>query len=185
MQAGQWQGEGPDGRRGRRRARQVARWLGGCAVVWLAGSGCTKQVIARETTFPGATAPSVTGGPPGTPGDAASGMAAIDRFLGGVKAQDLQAMSAVWGNAKGLARDQMKRDELEKRLVIMQCLLQHDRYVVAPDRARLAVGGRQEIQIDLTRGSLTARTKFVTLQGSDGRWVVEDIDLLPLKDFCR
>jgi hypothetical protein len=112
-------------------------------------------------------------------------MAAIDSFLGAVKAQDLQAMSAVWGNAKGLARDQMKRDELEKRLVIMQCLLQHDRYAVAPERARLAVGGRQEHQIDLTRGTLTARTKFVTLLGSDGRWLVEDIDLLPLKEFCR
>ena len=175
---------------GRGRVRQVARWLGGCAVVWTVGSGCAKQVIARETTFPGATAPSVTAGPAVSSGAAASGMltsgmAAVDSFLGAVKAQDLQAMSAVWGNAKGLARDQMKRDELEKRLVIMQCLLQHDRYVVGPDRARLAVGGRQEIPIDLTRGALTARTKFVTLQGPDGRWVVEDIDLLPLKDFCR
>ena len=181
MQAGQWQGEQ---RMAGRRTWQMTRWLWGCAVLLAVGAGCAKQVIARETSFPGATAPSVAVEAPAAPG-AASGMAAIDSFLGAVKAQDLQAMSAVWGNAKGLARDQMKRDELEKRLVIMQCLLQHDRYAVAPERARLAVGGRQEHQIDLTRGTLTARTKFVTLLGSDGRWLVEDIDLLPLKEFCR
>jgi len=165
-------------------ARRMARLAVGGLALFTAMGGCAKQVITRETTFPGSTAPAVTPVPPDTPG-AASGLAAVAGFLGAVKAQDLQGMSAVWGNAKGLARDQMKRDELEKRLVIMQCLLQHDRYEVAPERARLSVGGRQEHQIDLTRGTLTARTKFITLQGADGRWLVEDIDLLPLKEFCR
>jgi len=181
VQAGQRQAENPGGGR---QARRMARLAGGSLVLFTAMGGCARQVIARETSFPGATAPTVAAVPPGTPG-AASGLAAVAGFLGAVKAQDLQGMSAVWGNAKGLARDQMKRDELEKRLVIMQCLLQHDRYEVAPERARLAVGGRQEHQIDLTRGTLTARTKFITLQGADGRWLVEDIDLLPLKEFCR
>ena len=39
-------------------------------------------------------------------------------------------MSMIWGTEKGLARDQMSREELEKRLVIMQCSLNHDSWKI-------------------------------------------------------
>ena len=49
------------------------------------------------------------------------------QFMGAVKAQDLQAMGAVWGSDKGAARDNMDRTELDKRLVILQQCYDHDR----------------------------------------------------------
>ena len=94
-------------------------------------------------------------------------------------------MSALWGNAKGLARDQLKRDELEKRLIIMQCLMQNDRHAFAEERPRLQTGGRQEHTVDLTKGNLTARTTITTVTGPNGRWLVEDVDVTKLRDFCR
>lgn len=94
-------------------------------------------------------------------------------------------MSGQWGNAKGLARDQFKRDELEKRLIVMQCLMQHDSYTYPEERARLVTGGRQEYLVELTRGNIKARTTFTTVTGPNGRWLVEDVDVTKLKDFCR
>jgi len=94
-------------------------------------------------------------------------------------------MSALWGNAKGLARDQFKREELEKRLIVMQCLIQHDKANYPEDRPRLVTGGRQEFQVELTRGGTSARTAFTMVQGPGGRWLVEDVDVAKLRDFCR
>jgi hypothetical protein len=59
-----------------------------------------------------------------------------------VKAQDLQTMSAVWGTSRGPAREQIAREELEKRLIIIQCKLDHEQWSYAEDRAAVA-GGRQ------------------------------------------
>jgi hypothetical protein len=30
-----------------------------------------------------------------------------------------------------------------------------------------------------------ARTTIMTVAGPDGRWLVEDVDVTKLKDFCR
>ena len=58
---------------------------------------------------------------PGAPG-AATPAAAVDAFLAAAKAEDLQAMSAVWGTPTGSVRDQIPRDELDKReIYIIRC----------------------------------------------------------------
>ncbi|WP_411280825.1 hypothetical protein [Gemmatimonas sp.] len=147
-------------------------------------SACTRTIQSTETSIPGAAAPSVRGEAPDAVG-AATGKVAVEGFLRAVKAQDLQTMSAIWGTVKGAARDQMKREDLEKRLIIMQCTLTHDRWVFLEDRPRLQTGGRQEFQIELTQGPRSAKTSIVTVSGPGGRWFVEDINLLPLKEFCR
>ena len=116
---------------------------------------------------------------------AATPKAAVEGFLRAAKAQDLQTMSAIWGTAKGAARDQMKRDDLEKRLIIMQCTLTHDKWIYLEDRPRLQTGGRQAFQVELTQGQRSAKTSILTVSGPGGRWFLEDIDLLPLKEFCR
>lgn len=146
-------------------------------------SACARQVVSTETALPGAAAPSA-GGAPSTVGGA-SGRATVEAFLAAVNAQDLQAMSGLWGNAKGLARDQLKREELEKRLIIMQCLMQHDKAVFVEERPRLQTGGRQEFVLTLTKGKDTAKTAIVTVPGPGGRWLVEDVDVTKLRDFCR
>lgn len=147
-------------------------------------SACTRAIQSTETSIPGAATPSVRADAPDAVG-AVSGKVAVETFLKAVKAQDLQTMSAVWGTTKGAARDQMKRADLEKRLIIMQCTLTHEKWVFLEDRPRLQTGGRQEFQLELFQTGRSAKTSILTVSGPGGRWFVEDINLLPLKDFCR
>lgn len=109
---------------------------------------------------------------------------AVEGFMTAVKATDLQAMSALWGNEKGPARDRFSRDELDKRLIVMQCLLQHDRWSFVEDSPRLSTGGRQAWAIGLTRKNASARTTLTTVPGPGGRWFLLDADLQPLREFC-
>ncbi len=146
-------------------------------------SACARQAVSTDLSIPGATTPSV-GAAPTTVG-AASGRAAVETFLAAVKAQDLQGMSGLWGNSKGLARDQLKRDELEKRLIIIQCLMQHDQAVFLEERPRLQTGGRQEHLVTLSKGKNSANTVITTIVGPEGRTLVEDVDVSKLRDFCR
>jgi hypothetical protein len=146
-------------------------------------SACARQAVSTSVNLPGAAEPSAGAAPAGV--GAASGRSAVETFLIAVNNQDLQGMSALWGNARGLARDQLKREELEKRLVIMQCLMQHDTFGYAEERPRLLAGGKQEHLVTLARGKQTATTTIVTVLGQNGRWLVEDVDVTKLRDFCR
>lgn len=158
-------------------------WRGMLLAGTLAVSACTRQVVSTGTSLPGgAVAPSV-GESPSAIG-ASSSRAVVESFLKAVNAQDLQAMSGLWGNAKGLARDQLKREELEKRLIVMQCLIQHDTVTFPEDRGRLQTGGRQEFLVELTKGKIVARTTITAVAGPGGRWLVEDVDVAKLRDFC-
>ncbi len=154
------------------------------AAALLITSACARQAVSTDLSLPGPVAPpSIGASPAGTVG-AATGRGAVEAFMGAVKAQDLQAMSGLWGNEKGLARDQYKRDELEKRLVIMQCLLQHDVFRFVEAGPRLQTGGRQEHLVELKKAKLTAQTTVTTVGGPGGRQLVEDIDVSKLRDFC-
>ena len=109
------------------------------------------SAACRTAAPPAATS---KGGPlPGAP----TPQAAVDGFLGAVKSEDLQAMSIVWGNTKGPARDAFGRDELEKRELIMQCYLLHDSYRVVNEAPGAA--GRRLFRVSLTKGKLTRETK--------------------------
>ncbi len=112
----------------------------------LASVACTKKVV--ETTIspaPGSPTSAQLAVPlaPGQIG-ATTSRGAVEAFLTAVKVQDLRGMSAVWGNDKEPAAAHMKRDELEKRLIVMQCMLAHDKWQFAEDRARLVTGGSHE-----------------------------------------
>ena len=137
------------------------------AVLLVMGSACKSAPVAQGGPTTGASSPK----------------AAVDGFLGAVKAQDLQAMSNVWGNKKGPARAAIERSELEKRELIMQCYLGHDSYNVLNDSP--GEGGRRLFRVSLTKGRLTRETKFTTIEGPSGRWYVEDVDLAPTSDLCK
>lgn len=113
---------------------------------------------------------------------AGSSRAAVEQFMSAVKQADLQAMSTIWGNEKGPGRDQFKRDELEKRLVIMQCRMQHDRFVFLDDTPSLQAGGKQVWPVQLTRKRVNAKVSLTTVLGPRGRWFLNNAD--PLPDFC-
>ena len=92
-------------------------------------------------------------------------------------------MSIIWGSDKGPARDQIERQELEKRELIMQCMLTHDRFRILTEAP--ATGGKRVFRVELQRGSLTRATNFTSVQGPSDRWYVESADLEPVKDLCR
>ena len=109
--------------------------------------------------------------------------AAVQTFLTAVKAQDLQAMSNVWGSEKGPAREIIDdRAELEKREIVMQCYLNHDRYRILDDVA--GQGQERVFRVELTKGSLTRTTTFTTVRGPSDRWFVLTADLEPVKELC-
>jgi len=131
-------------------------------------------------------APASTASAGGSIGAATRGAAAprgaVDAFLAAVRAQDLQAMSVIWGTEKGPARDQIDRAELEKRELIMQNYLCHDSYNILNDV--IGTDGKHNIDVKLNKGKVSATTTFTTVQSSD-RWYVENVKLEPVKDLCK
>lgn len=121
------------------------------------------------------------GGP--TPG-AENSQAAVEQFLFAAKAQDLQAMSAVWGNEESLVRDREDRQQFERRLLILTCHLRHDQSKIGP--AQVGPNGRQLHRVELTQGDKTASPMFTTVRNAkNGRWFVEVFELEPLAPFCK
>jgi hypothetical protein len=121
--------------------------------------------------------------PSGSTG-AASATEAVVAFLSAAKAQDLQAISAVWGNEKSLTRDLVDRQELERRLIIMNCHLRHDESRLAP--AQMGESGRVIINAELIKGNVRATVPFTAVKNSgNDRWYVEDVDLRPARSICN
>jgi hypothetical protein len=113
---------------------------------------------------------------------AKSPKAAVESFLAAVRAQDLQAMAAVWGTDKGPARDAMAPDRLEKSELIMMCYFNHDKFRIGRESVR---EGKQLYAVDLSKGPLNRTTTFYTVKGPSSRWFVENADIAPVQDFCR
>lgn len=121
------------------------------------------------------------------PGVALTGAAAprlaVEQFMAAVKAQDLQAMSIVWGTDKGPARDQMERGELEKREIIMQACYDHDRFRILEEGP--APSGERVVRVEVSRGTNTATPSFMLVKGPSERWYVRDAGITAMKEFCK
>lgn len=109
---------------------------------------------------------------------------ALDAFLASVRSQDLQAMSAVWGDKDGPVRDsrRMTREEMEKRELLLMCYFGHDRYRVLGDAP--GPNGERILQVELIKGTLRRTTNFYLTNGGD-RWYVRSADIEPVKDLCQ
>jgi hypothetical protein len=107
---------------------------------------------------------------------------AAEQFLRAVKANDLQAMSTVWGTQNGPVRETMERTSMEKREIILVCYLTHDTARITGE----APGnqGRRDIRVELKRGNLTRQTTLYTIKGPRDRWYVENVDIAAIRDFC-
>ena len=135
----------------------------------------TGPVGAAPTPAPSATNPNLTG--------AATPRAAVEQFLTAVKAQDIQAMSVLFGTTRGPARDNMDREELEKRLIILQCYFSHDKFRILRDSP--GDGGHRVLAVELTRGTNIRNPAFYTIQGPAGRYYVDNMEIAAVRDFCR
>jgi len=108
---------------------------------------------------------------------------AVERFLGGAKSQDLQEMAVAWGTAKGPAKDQFERPELEKRLIVMQGCYDSDKHRIIDDLPGEA--GKRVLRVELTKGAVTKTPRFTTVKGPSERWYVEDADFAAVTALCR
>ncbi len=122
-----------------------------------------------------------TAGNTGLTGATAPRLAA-EQFLTAVKANDLQAMSTVWGTQNGPVRETMERTSMEKREIILVCYLTHDTSRIIGEAA--GTQGRRDIRVELKRGNLTRQTTFYTIKGPRDRWYVENVDIAAIRDFC-
>lgn len=140
-------------------------------------------LLLAVTACATATTPS-PGAPPSTNDGlgAAAPRLAVDAFLDAVRTEDLQAMGATWGTSQGPARETIERTELEKRVIILQCYLQHNSYRVLSEVPGEA--GRRVVRVELTRGTDKRSPALHTVQGPRGRWYVENVELAAVRDFC-
>ncbi len=115
---------------------------------------------------------------------AGSSEGAVQQFLFAAKAQDLQAMSAVWGDEQSPVRDRADRTEMERRLLIMTCHLRHDESRIGPPTP--GAGGIVTYSVELKQGERSATPLFTTVRNTaSGRWFVKEFDLEAVRQFCR
>ena len=123
---------------------------------------------------------------PGSSGSAVgapSPTAAVEQLLAAARAQDLQAITAVWGDETGLVLDRQPREEVEERAFIIACVLKNDTEKVGD--AVPAGNGHMFVTADLTQGKNAGSIRFeVAPRGN--RWLVAnfDISVLQNKGFC-
>lgn len=108
---------------------------------------------------------------------------AVEQFLSAVRAQDIQAMSVVFGTSHGPSRDNMDRDQLDKRLIILQCYFNHDKFRILGENP--GEDGHRVFVVELTRGRLTRTPRFYAVQGPDRRWFIDNMEIAAVREFCR
>ena len=123
-----------------------------------------------------------TAASPNTPGGATA-REAVQTFLAAAKAQDLQAMSNVWGTSAGPARTTMDRQELEQREIILLCYLKHDSYKITSESP--AANGERVFEVESTYRDLTRAANFFATPGPAGRWYLRAFDNEKLTDICQ
>lgn len=140
-------------------------------------AGCARASTTADNTGRGAATSSgqLTG--------ATTPRLAVEQFLNAVRAQDIQAMGVNFGTLRGPARDNIKSDELEKRLIILQCYFNHDKFRIANENP--GEGGHRVFAVELTRGPQTRVPKFYTIRGPGARWYVDNMEIAAVNDFCR
>lgn len=113
---------------------------------------------------------------------------AVESFLNAVRAEDIQAMGAVFGTSRGALRDTDPEPptsgptQLEKRLIILQCYLEHDTFRVLSEVP--GAGGSRAVRVELVRGASKRQPHLYAIQGPGGRWFVENVELAAVRDFC-
>lgn len=125
-----------------------------------------------------ASAQTSAGGPTG----AADPQTAVRAFMTAAKRTDLQAIGSLWGDAEGLARERLTRDELEKRELVMMRCLRHDTYEIVGDAPALA--GTRTMVVQVNYGEVSVSTDVQVVRGGGGRWFVRDLNLPKLQDIC-
>jgi len=118
-----------------------------------------------------ATSPDMTG--------SATSRQAVESFFAAMKSGDLQAASTVWGSKSGASRDYMPRDQMESRLLIIQCWLAHDTMRII-NMPRPAKADSAFYRVELTKTGRAQQTDVITVTGPRQRWYVADPKIVGL-----
>ena len=153
-------------------------------------AACSRATTTTTTkTGPVGAPPARTNPAPSAPRNesgltgAASPRAAVLDFLAAVKAQDIQAMSVIFGTNRGPSRDNMDRSELEKRLIILQCYFSNDKFRITDETP--GEGGHRIFTVELTKGTNIRTPRFYSIAGPGGRYYVDNMEIAAVRDFCR
>lgn len=146
-------------------------------------AACAPKTTTTTTTSPVGPAPA---NPPAASSNvtgAGTARSAVEQFLTAVRAQDIQAMSVIFGTNSGPSRDNMNREELEKRLVILQCYFNHDtsRFLNESPGA----DNHRVIEMELTKQGVKRTPSFYAVPGPHNRWYVDNMEIAAVQDFCR
>lgn len=165
------------------RRPERARFLALVTVVLLVG-GCARQV-ARPAPGVLAIAPQLS----------------VERFLQASNARDYEAMSGLFGTPDGpimrtgstvgcgfrkvgswlgLGQRCLRWDEVELRMAALSELLRHQDYRIVSERVQ---PGRRHptnrVGVDISRGGDIIRdVPFMVVRSRDGRWLVQEVDVL-------
>jgi hypothetical protein len=149
-------------------------------LVVLTAAACRRQAVVTSAPTPPQSAPvgaNTVGG--------ANGRDAIQKLFAAAKAQDIQAMSVVWGTKNGPARDDrqnMTVEMMEQRLIYMARCLRHDTFAIRGETP--IVGGDRQYTVELRFRNTVASEDFVTTPGPGGRWFVSRFDVAKLNTIC-
>lgn len=136
---------------------------------------------------------------PVNPATAVGPQLSVERFLQAANTRDLEAMARLFGTVDGPLADTgstfgcafkkigswfggescRSRTEIELRMDAIASILQHEDYVVARQER---VAGRthptSRVLVDMTvNGRRVSAVPFVVVNGPDGQWLVQEIDL--------
>jgi hypothetical protein len=92
-------------------------------------------------------------------------------------------MAVNFGTSRGPSRDNMAREELERRLIILQCYFNHDKFRIVRDLP--GDDNHRVVVAELTRGSNVRTPSFYTIAGPGGRYYVDNMEIAAVRDFCR
>jgi hypothetical protein len=153
-------------------------------VLFFVLAACGPKVSTTTTSSPvGAPPAPVTEPVRSNVTGAASARSAVEQFLTAVHSQDIQAMATIFGTKNGPARDNMSRDDLEKRLVILQCYFDHDKFRILGESP--GESGHRVVEVELTKQSIARTPAFYAISGPGGRWYVDNMEIAAVRDFCR
>ena len=114
---------------------------------------------------------------------ASTAKGAVTDFLNAVNAQDIQAMSVIFGTNHGPSRDNMDRTELEKRLIILQCYFSSDKFRILDET--LGEGGHRVMTVELTKAGNKRTPRFYAILGPSNRYYIDNMEIAAVRDFCR
>lgn len=92
-------------------------------------------------------------------------------------------MSLIFGTSRGPSLENMSREELERRLVILQCYFDHDKFRILGESP--GEGGHKIVEVALTKLTITRTPSFYAVPGPGGRWYVDNMEIAAVRDFCR